>query len=43
VDSLAWLPRERRTGPDGSEAGPDGSRAGPDGSRAGSPREGSAS
>jgi hydroxypyruvate isomerase len=50
VDSLAWLPRERRAGRDGSRPGPDGGGAGPDGggagpdrSRAGSSREGSAS
>jgi hydroxypyruvate isomerase len=42
VDSLAWLPRERRAGPGAGAAGPGGSGAGPGGSRAGSPREGSA-
>ena len=49
LDSLAWLPRERRAGaadggagPAGAGTGPAGGTAGPAGGRAGSSREGSA-
>jgi len=42
VDSLAWLPRERRAGAGVTAAGPAGGGAGPAGGGAGSSREGSA-
>src|SRR5215475_11134900 len=43
VDSLAWLPRERRSGAEDAGAGTAGGEAESSGSRAGSSREGSAS
>ena len=42
VDSLSWLPRERRAGTGATGTGPADGGAGPAGGRAGSAREGSA-